>query len=706
MLASTFTLDEFAPVGYDAWRAMVEQELAGAPFDKKLVTRLYEGIALQPIYTEKDWPQAGDPSGFPGADPFTRGSTALRQAWEIRQACNHPDPAVANQEILDDLQNGATGVLIRLDAATRAGVDADAAADAISTGEASGLIVSTLADLATVLDNVNAEAAPVCLASGAAFLPTAALLAALLKRQGGHPRGNLGADPLGALAADGLVAGSVETALEQLGVLAVWTVKNLPGMTSATVSTSPYHDAGATTTLDLALAIATGVQYLRAMTTVGLNIDAACGQVAFSLSIGTEFFRGIAKLRAARKLWARVAEACGASEAARAMRLHATTARRVLTRRDPWVNILRATVACFAGVVGGADAITVEPYDARLGLATEPTRRLARNTQIVLQEEAYLGRVVDPAGGCWFLEKLTDELAEAAWKLFQEIEAQGGAAKALVGGWVAEKIGATWDARLKNIKKRKDAITGVSEFPNLSEKLPETAQADMAALRKAASAALAAARGDAKGQAALAALAALAKLAGAKGADLVAALVAAAEAGATLGAMTKALGVEAVKAIDPLPLRPLAGPFEDLRDASDAHLAKTASRPKVFLANIGPIAHHTARATYARNFFKAGGFDALSNKGFPDGGAAAEAFKASGAAIVVICSSDKIYETKAAQVAQALKAAGARTVVLAGRPSEQNKPAWTAAGMDLFIYRGCDAHAILGALLKQEGAWA
>lgn len=696
MLASSFQLtDDFAPVTYEQWRELVEADLKGVPFDKKLLTRLYEGITLQPIYTERDWSGSGDPNGFPGSPPFVRGNEPLRQSWLVCQAQSHPDPATANAELLKDLELGANALELRLDRAARLGAYGDSAEAGVG-----GVMIDSLESLKKTLSGVRVDAAPVSLLAGPAFLPSAALLAAFIRQSGGAgAKGSFGADPLGALAADGKVAGSTDEALRQLGALASWVEAKLPSMTTALVNTAPYHDAGATSVQDLALALATGVAYLRAMTAAGLSIDAACRQVTFRFSVGTHFFRAIAKLRAARRLWARVAESCSASEENRAMHMTVVTARRAMTMRDPWVNILRATVGCFAGAVGGVDAIIVEPYDARLGLSDDHSRRLARNTQVILQEESNLARVIDPAGGCWFLEKLTDQLAEAAWKLFQEIEAQGGMAKALESGWVAEKIGAVWQERLKGLTKRRDAITGVSEFPNMREKLPERPAPDLAALRKAAGERLAAARKAA------AAGAALEQIKGRSGAELVEALIAAAEAGATLGALSEALGTAVVAAIEPLPVRPLAQPFESLRDASDAYLKANGSRPKVFLANIGPVAHHTARATYSQNFFEAGGFEVITNKGFADGEAAAQAWKESGASIAVICSSDKIYEEQAEPVAKALKAAGVRTVVLAGNPGDRRE-ALTAAGVDLFIHIGCDVHGTLSALLKQEGVLA
>ena len=696
MLAPRFQVSpDFPPVDYAQWRQQVTSDLAGVPFEKKLVSRLYEEIDLQPIYSPESWSAERDANGMPGSAPFVRGTETLRQGWEIRAAYSHPDPPVTNKQIQQDLLRGVMGVQLILDRAGRAGRNADADQ---GVGEA-GLMVSSMADLGQALAGVLPEAAPVSLDGGANFVISSALLAALWRSRGqaATARGSLGADPLGSLAREGKVAGSVDTALEKLGELAVWTDRNLPHMTTATVSTAAYHGAGASAVQDLALAMATGVAYLRAMTAAGLGIDAACRQITFDFSLGTHFFKEIARLRAARRLWARVCGACGASGEAGAMRFgasNASTAQRALTQRDPWVNILRATVGCFAAAVGGAESICVAPFDSRLGLPGEQGRRIARNTQVILQEESHLGRVIDPAGGCWFIEKLTDELAEAAWKLFQEIERQGGVAQALTQGWVAAQLDAVWSKRLKNLGRRKDAVTGVSEFPNIREQLPENPQPDLSALRERAVAGLEGKKTQGAGEF---------KLAGLRGADQIEALVASAEAGTTLGVLSAALAAPIVSVMAPLPFRPLAGVFEALRDAADDLLLRNDKRPQVFLANLGPVAHHTARASWSQNFFEAGGFETLSNTGFPDAAAAAEAWKGSGSAIAVICSSDKFYATQAAETASALKAAGARTVVLAGNPGE-NREAWSAAGVDHYIHIGCDVEGTLRMLLIQEGA--
>jgi methylmalonyl-CoA mutase len=355
--------------------------------------------------------------------------------------------------------------------------------------------------------------------------------------------------------------------------------------------------------------------------------------VAFRLAADADEFLTLAKFRALRKLWARIQQASGIEPAPTFV--SAVTAWRMMTARDPYVNILRATLAVTAAGVGGADAITVLPFTLALGLPDRFARRVARNLQLILLEESNLYRVADPAAGSGGIEALTTQLAQSAWTLFQEIEAAGGAAEALANGFLQKKVAATRAARQAAVAKRKDALTGVSDYPNLGE-VPVNV---LDAAREPPHASQA--------------------------------------------------------SFEALPQIRLAEPFEALRDKSDAMLKKTGARPRVFLTNLGRLSDFTARATFAKNFYEAGGIEAVTNDGFPDRGALIAAFKASGAKLACLCSSDKVYAAEAESVASALKAVGA-TVHLAGRPGE-HQTAWNKAGVTTYIYVGCDVLATLRA---------
>lgn len=605
----------FEPVDEDAWLAAVDKVLKGAPFTK-LVSTTADGITIQPLYTPGNSPGAADDAGFPGAAPFTRGARAAGRsdvAWDIRSLVSGPDVAAANANALVELERGVTSLEVRW--GTAGIVDA--------------------ASLATALDGVYLDLAPVVLRPGFDVVAASDALIALWADRGIEPAdavGGFGADPIATLAARGGAGRDPHALLAELGELAARTAERFPKVRSVTVSTLPAVEAGASEGQELAVMVATGAAYLRAMAAAGLSPDQAAGQIQVELAADEDVFSTIAKIRAARRLWSNLLAACGVSPGAQAPVLHVTEATRMLTRFDPWVNMLRTTAAVFAAGIGGADGVTALPYDVLLGDPSELGRRVARNTQLLLQEESNLGRVIDPAGGSGYVESLTDEMASVGWSIFQELEAAGGMPDVLLDGTLGARIVGVRDARLARVATRRAPITGVSEFPNLGEDLPPPPLHDDP---------------DA----------------------------------------------------DPIlvPVR-WAERFEALRDRADAARANGLD-PTMFLVNLGPVATHTARATFAKNFFEAGGLTATtseqgSSTGFTSADEAVAAFTASGSELVCICSSDGLYEELAQPVAAALKAAGAQRVYLAGNPGDR-RDAETAAGVDEFVHVGVDVLASL-----------
>ncbi|HTO65649.1 MAG TPA: methylmalonyl-CoA mutase family protein [Bradyrhizobium sp.] len=675
-----------------------------------MVSRTYEGIDLQPIYTEEIFPTSGDPFGVPGFSPFVRGAQVLGNSltgWDIRQEHAAADPAEVNAQILDDLRNNVSSIVLRLDAASSAGYDADDQNAGDLSGR-DGVSISTAADLQRALDQVHLDIAGVWLDAGGSFLPAAALYVTSARLAGIEPDRLLGAfnaDPLGVLMREGSLPVPLDVALKQMTDLAAWTAAHAPHMTAVEVGASSYHNAGATSAQDLAFLLGTGVEYLRALTAGGLDVNAAAKQIAFSVSIGCRFYQAIAKIRAARMLWAQVVASCGGDAAAQTMRLHATTSRRVMTTRSPALNILRNTAACYAGAIAGADAITTIPFDAPVVLSTESSRRNARNTQLILAEECHLNHVIDPAGGSWYIEWYTRQLAEKAWALFQQIEVQGGMLAAASSGWVAQQIAPVELKRERDIATRKLPITGVSEHPNISEKKLGKEAPNRVELRRAAAQRLANWRKTHAPQPALDLLTGAARRSDVPVGELTARVIAAANVGATLGQLAAALHPQGAEPahVAPLVVHPFDEIFEELRDASDDFAAGHGHRPRVFLAGVGSIAEQIARKTYAKNFFEAGGFEVLTREAKFDVDSSAAEFAQSGAKIAVICSTDKQYASCVVQLAPKLKQAGARTVILAGNAGA-SEAAYRAAGVDRFIFVKCDVVDILSSLLRDEGA--
>ena len=665
---------DFPAADRDAWRALVEKALKGVPYEKALVGELAEGIRTEPIYTRED---AIRP---PAAARHAHSADRTTLGWDVRTLHAHPDPAATNAAILADLAAGANSVVLRFDAAGQLGHTARTGGDFSGSG---GVMIDGIAALDTALDGVYLEAATVALEPGAAFLPAAAMMTGLWERRGissDAARGHLGADPLGALASLGTAGEPVDAALARMAEIAAVLHDRFPNATAVSVDSSPYHAAGADEGLDLGYALATGVAYLRAMEAAGLDPADAARQMVFCLPVGVDVFLGIAKLRAIRALWARVLEACGVDADRRGMALHVTTAPRAWAGRDAWVNMLRATVATFAAATGGADSLTVLPYTHALGLPDGFARRIARNTQLVLKEESHLARVVDPAGGSWYVEMLTDKLAERAWGHFQAVEAAGGMAKALLSGSVARACAEAWSARERRIARRREELTGVNAFPKVDEATVDVLAVDRDALAAAARARLGEGADPLPGDAGVEDRAR------------------AAEAGVDLTALMPAGPVE--PEIAPLPAHRLGEAFEELRDACDA----APKRPRALLLGLGGAASYTPRATFARNHLGAGGIEAVDGE-LDDASGAAEALSGAAADLVVVCSSDSIYADRAAAVARALKAAGASRVWLAGRPGDRAAD-WKAAGIDGYLFAGDDTLATLRGLLSDLGVWS
>ncbi|HRX50176.1 MAG TPA: methylmalonyl-CoA mutase family protein [Candidatus Krumholzibacteria bacterium] len=635
--------DAFPSPSLEQWRAVAEASLQGRPVDG-LATPTCEGATYRPLYTAADAHAAPPP---PGTAPFTRGAALPRgeaPGWEIRQDLLHPDPAAVRAAAREEIAGGAEGLILRLDPSGLKGV-----------------IAPTAAALGECLADVDLRAVPVAVEAGPFFARLPEILEEVWRTRGLDPaaaRGSYLADPITPLLAKGRLPVPLETLLAELGALGARCHAAGPGMTAAKVSTCPAHNAGAGADQELGLALAVGLTYLRALTDAGLGLGDAARQLQFCFSTGGTFFLDLAKLRAARSLWARLIEASGGAPADGAMTLHARTSLRMFSVRDPWVNMLRATAGAFAAACGGADIVTVTPFDHLLGPSDAFARRIARNVPIILREECHLDWVADPAGGSWFLESLTDELAEAGWAFFQAIEAQGGLAAAVRTGWLQARVDETWQERRKRLAVRRDPVIGVSEFPNLAETLPERPTPDLAAI---------AARWGAPGS----------------------------------------LAREAARpdAAEPLPERRTAAPFEALRDAADAHLAAHGARPRVLLATLGPVARHTARAGWTRNVLEAGGLDVIASGPCADAAAVDAAARAAGCRTAVLCGADPDYEAWGEDAARALKDAGAARVILAGRLGDR-ADAWRAAGVDHEVRLGTDILEFLRGLLRAEGVEA
>ena len=692
--------DEFTAPTYDEWYAATVASLKGVPFDR-LLTKTYEGISLQPLYRQEDAAHLSHQNTMPGQAPFVRGATAtgyLAQPWLIAQEISAATPEAFNRAARHDLARGQTAVNLKLDRATCNGLDPDQVEP--DTVGVDGVSMAALDDLAAALEGVDLAALPLFVDAGISGLPLLALVTALVRQQGHDPallQGAISMDPLGMLARQGSLPVALEALYNELARMTHWAENAAPQLSTIAVSGLAYRDAGANAVQELAVTLATGVAYLRAMQERGLEIETVAPRMRFTFTLGNNLFMEIAKLRTARLLWSQIVAAFGGREAAQAMQIHAQSANWNKTLLDPYVNMLRTTTEAFAGAVGGVASMHVAPFDAVYQPSDEFGRRIARNTQLILQEECSLARLIDPAGGSWYVEKLTDQLARDGWALFQEIEAQGGMAAALFQGSIQSRIEAVAAARRANLARRKDVQVGTNMYPNLHEKLARPAPLNAFAERLQRVDQL---RGEADSVAVVAALETVARrtLAGSTQLDavgIVDSAIEAATAGALINELSHALRADAAGGphVTALAIQRGSEPFETLRQRSD-HAAQASGRPQVFLAVMGPLAQHKARADFAQSFFAVGGFDAIYPTGFATADEAAQAALDSGAAAVVICSTDESYPAVVPPLVAHIRAAqSAMPVILAGYPKEQ-VDALKAAGVDEFIHVRADCHGI------------
>ncbi|MCV0369894.1 methylmalonyl-CoA mutase family protein [Filomicrobium sp.] len=641
---------DFEPGTHDAWVKLVEKALKGGDFEKRMVSHSADGLRILPLYG-----RAGD------KPRVTR--TETERPWRICQRVDHPDAHVASQLILDDLQGGSDAIAI-VPHGSRA-------------ARGFGLTAQTVSDLDAALAGVALDMITVRLEPAHGGRANAAMLAALITQRGHTPSEcavDFGLDPIGTMTATGVMSAPWAAISKRLGDAVV--ALKAQGFTGPflTCDVRGYHEAGASEVQELAIALATGVAYLRALSDTGLDIDDAARALSWTIAVDADQFLGIAKLRALRRLWARVEEASGLTP--RPIKIHAESAWRMLTQRDPWVNMLRGTMATFTAGIAGADTITVLPHTAALGLPDGFARRIARNTHLILQEESNIWRVADPAAGSGAYEGLTDELAQAAWTLFQEIEAEGGIVESLVAGKIHDRIAQVREKRASDIATRRAAVTGTSEFPLLNEAPVKVLDVEP----RATTPPTALREGDSE--------LTFAELISTFKEHATRSKVVQAEVGATTAT--------------PLPCVRLSEPFEALRDASDRYLSEKGQRPQIFVAALGAIAEHTARSSWIRNLMGSGGIEALISDGYANANEAAEAFAASGARLACISSSDAKYADMGETVAKALKAQGASHVYMAGRPGEQSA-ALEAAGVDAFIYAGQDVLSLLRKLHDHLG---
>ena len=695
-------LDEFTPPTYEEWKEACITLLKGAPFDKKMYTKTYEGITFDPMYFRKDTEDILPKDSFPGMGDYLRGaqpSGYVGKPWGIAQACDETLPEENNELLRHEQEKGSTIYHIKLDSAS---LKAEDVRKASAPGD-EGVSVTTLDDMHTLLDGLQLDKYPVYLYAGESALPMLSLFAGALKASGQDLtkiRGIVGADPLGELTAKGKNSKDLESLYCDMAKCAKWAVKHAPGLKTVFVRSDVYSRGGANDVQESAYTLATAVAYLRALLERGLTIDEAAGQIMFGFSMGANFFLQIAKLRALRPLWAQIVEAFGGSKEAQRMHIHARPALFFKTVYDPYVNMLRNTTEIFSGVVGGVDSFESSPFDEPIRKGDEFSRRIARNVQIILQEEFGLLQPIDPAGGSWAVETLTKQMKEKVWAEFQVIEGKGGMLAALQEGYPQSEIAAILAARFKAAETRKDRIVGNNMYPNMTETLLDPRPEDVEENKKQRTAQVEAYLADIDEAFKTEKLKALQNGEGC----LVSLAIEAAQAGATTAEIAAAFAGKESETVTAIAPHRWSERFEALRKTTEAYKAEHNDNVKIFLANMGPIPQHKARADFTTGFLQVGAFEVLGNNGFSTVEEAAQAAKESGADAVVICSTDATYPEIVPQLAPKLHEVLPRaTVFLAGAAPKDLLETYNEAGIDEYISVKANCYKILQLLQQKKG---
>lgn len=693
-------LEAFPPHSYAEWKAAAEALLKGRDFDRVLRTPTHEGIVLEPIYMKAP---AGMGTDAPGLGTRVRGSRVsgyLEEGWRVSQELSAPTPEELNAIALEALAGGQDELNIWLDLPGRAGEDME---EANRSAGVCGLSLSTVGDVKRLLQGIHVDMISLYWHSGKAAPALLALLMTAWRERGlnlSTVRGCLGYDPVGWKVESGTYPGREETVAALMADVFRVVEKTLPQMQVFEVQGHGYHDAGGSSVQEMAAVLATAVHYLRTLQAAGIEPVGVAKRLRLSLSVGGQTFLEIAKLRAMRLLWSRVLEAFGVNEDV-PVHIHARTGLWNKTVLDPYVNLLRTTTEAFSAVIGGCDSLHVAPFDEVIRESDAFSRRIARNTHAILAEECDLGRVIDPAGGSWAVETLTDQMAHAAWSAFQEIEAAGGILRALESGRLQAEVEAVRRSRALALEQRKDVLVGTNTYAQVGERFLRRAVTDEAVMRRERASALQMWK-QLREEGAVAET--LARLGGAGAGEQMAALLAAAGAGATLGEMMGALDLgNDAHPSQALRTRRGGEPFERLRLAAEA-MRGAGRAPRLLQINIGPSRGYRLRADWTSGFFQAGGLEVLNEIDFNGPEEVLESLRATGAEAAILTSSDANYAESAAAWAACIKGTfPALRLYLAGAPGDQ-EAAWREAGIDDFVHVRVNAYRFNRDLLLSLGA--
>ncbi|MDA3129221.1 methylmalonyl-CoA mutase family protein [Aliibacillus thermotolerans] len=674
----------------EEWEKVTEKSLKGRSIEEALFTKTLEGITLKPLYREEDRDKLPYQHTMPGQSPYVRGTEAGKlpsRPWEISQSVSERVPALANQVIKEGLERGQHAVKIEWNEALweHREISRDNIKD-------QGVLVTSVDDLLTLLDGIDLDAHPFHVETGPDPLPLFSMWMAAMKKKGATKfiKGSVAADPFGYWVKYGTLPLPLSTCFDHVADVIRWCDEEKVDVKTILVSSEPYHLAGASATEELAYIIATAVTYIKELAERGIEPEKTISHMQFHLPAGANFFMEIAKFRALRVLWSHVQTAYDINEEQRTMTVYGVTSKKTKAKYDPYVNMLRATTEAFSLAAGGVDSVEVTPFDEVFQRPTSFSRRIARNTQIILQEESHLGRTIDPAGGSYYVENITHELGEKAWRLFQDIEADGGFEKALREGRIQTQLETLRKQRKEQVEHQERVYVGVNKYADIYEKpvsvTPESDEKEIVRYFEANNASRIVHNELQDNE------------------NKTAQLIEFASENTTLFSQRVACSwKEEQEPITSLPVFREAELFESLRERAE-QFKQTKNEPlSALLVGLGPLAHHKARADFAAGFLQTGGFEIEKTDGFDDAETAIAQAVKSKETIIVLCGRDEAYETYGLSIVEGIKKqAPDKTVLLAGQLFDE--ALWKEKGLDGTIHRHSNVYETLHWLQRVKGA--
>ncbi|MFT4415660.1 methylmalonyl-CoA mutase subunit beta [Fredinandcohnia humi] len=625
----------FPPVDYETWKKEAELSLKGKSINK-LSKLTYENITLKPIYTKEDSEHISFKNEMPGFDTRVRGlrSTGYtKKSWFVSQEIDVQSITEFNEVMKDAISNGQSMIHFSLQR---------------NSNSNNGLSLDSLENMNQAFEGISLANIPVFIDTHSQLVPFLTLVESYVKSVGTPLHlvtGTIGSDPIGSLVEHGKYPVKITEAYNNLAEAIKWAKENHSPLRTILVKGEPYHNGGANAVQELAYTLATVTEYITIFLDKGFTIEEISSRITFSFSVGSNVFMEIAKLRAAKILWSTLVEAFGGNVDSSSLHIHARTSAFTKTIYDPYVNMLRSTTEAFSAIIGGIDSLHVSTFDEPFAKSDTFSRRIARNTQSILKEESHLNRVIDPAGGSWYIESLTNELAEKAWELFKIVEAQGGIYKALKAGIIQDEIKQVWIKRQKNVNLRKDKIVGTNVYANIAE-TPNIG----------------------------------------------------------LQAQTSDLIGKYEEVIMKIPKFRHSESFEKLRNASEEYVRRNGERPKIGLINLGPIPEHKPRADFISGFFEAGGYQVIKNAGYLSVADAIEGTKTMNLSTIVICGKDDAYKEMASAICEELLRMNPEIkLYIAGKQEKEFEEELRNVGISDFIHSHTDCYSFLHQLQYEMG---